>query len=78
MPLPDGVLGAQCQLWTEHVRTREHLEYLAFPRLAALADTLWSQRPEWEGFLTRMRRHSSRLAELSIPAEVRREPCEHS
>ncbi|GAA3624697.1 beta-N-acetylhexosaminidase [Lentzea roselyniae] len=78
VPLPDGVLGAQCQLWTEHVRTREHLEYLAFPRLAALADTLWSQRPEWEGFTTRMRHHASRLAALSIPAEVRREPCEHS
>jgi hexosaminidase len=78
VPLPDGVLGAQCQLWTEHVRTREHLEYLAFPRLVALADTLWSQRPSWEGFTTRMRHHSTRLAELSIPAEVRREPCEHS
>lgn len=78
VPLPDGVLGAQCQLWTEHVRTRNHLEYLAFPRLAALADTLWSQRPEWEGFTTRMRSHSSRLAALSIPAEMRRERCEHS
>ena len=78
VPLPDGVLGAQCQLWTEHVRTRDHLEYLAFPRLAALADTLWSQRPEWEGFTTRMRSHSSRLAALSIPAEMRRERCEHS
>ncbi|KJK46795.1 hypothetical protein UK23_22530 [Lentzea aerocolonigenes] len=77
VPLPDGVLGAQCQLWTEHVRTREHLEYMAFPRLAALADTLWSQRREWEGFTTRMRHHASRLAVLSIPAEVRREPCEH-
>lgn len=78
VPLPDGVLGAQCQLWTEHVRTPHHLEYLAFPRLAALADTLWSQRPGWEGFTTRMRHHASRLAALSIPAEVRREPCEHS
>ncbi|GGU18314.1 beta-N-acetylhexosaminidase [Lentzea flava] len=78
VPLPDGVLGAQCQLWTEHARTREHLEYLAFPRLVALADTLWSQRPEWKGFTTRMRHHASRLAALSIPAEVRREPCEHS
>jgi hexosaminidase len=78
VPLPDGVLGAQCQLWTEHVRTPKHLEYLAFPRLVALADTLWSQRPDWEGFTTRMRHHASRLAALSIPAEVRREPCEHS
>ncbi|HEX8868758.1 MAG TPA: beta-N-acetylhexosaminidase [Lentzea sp.] len=78
VPLPGGVLGAQCQLWTEHIRTREHLEYMAFPRLAALADTLWSPHPSWEGFTTRMRHHTSRLAELSIPAEVRREPCEHS
>ncbi|ANZ41236.1 hypothetical protein BBK82_39975 [Lentzea guizhouensis] len=74
VPLPEGVLGAQCQLWTEHVRTREHLEQMAFPRLAALADTLWTAEPSWEGFVTRMRPHNARLAELALrPLQTREE-----
>ncbi|WP_211269032.1 beta-N-acetylhexosaminidase [Saccharothrix syringae] len=67
VPLPAGVLGAQCALWTEYVPTAEHLERLAFPRLAALADALWARRPDWTGFTDRMRGHASRLTALSVP-----------
>ena len=37
-----GVLGAQAQLWTEHVQTPDHARYLMFPRLSALAEVAWS------------------------------------
>ncbi|MBB5802321.1 hexosaminidase [Saccharothrix ecbatanensis] len=67
LPLPDGVLGAQCALWTEYVPTAHHLERLAYPRLAALADTLWAQRPSWTDFTERMRAHTGRLSALSVP-----------
>jgi hexosaminidase len=36
------VLGAQAALWTEHMRTPQHVEHAAFPRLDALAEVLWS------------------------------------
>ncbi|MFJ6917459.1 family 20 glycosylhydrolase [Streptomyces sp. NPDC101133] len=44
-PTPEAasrVLGAQGQLWTEFVRTPEHIEYLTHPRLCALADRVWA------------------------------------
>jgi len=48
-PVPPGsagdarqVLGGQGALWTEHVRTANELETLLLPRLAALAEALWS------------------------------------
>ncbi|WP_367128079.1 beta-N-acetylhexosaminidase [Saccharothrix sp. HUAS TT1] len=67
LPLPSGVLGAQCALWTEYVPTAHHLERLAYPRLAALADTLWAQQPSWTDFTERMRAHTGRLSALSVP-----------
>ncbi len=66
LPAGDAVLGSQCQLWTEQVATAEHIEYLAFPRLCALADTLWSARPDWADFAERLPRHQRRLAALSV------------
>ncbi|TQM77921.1 hexosaminidase [Saccharothrix saharensis] len=67
LPLPDGVLGAQCALWTEYVPTAHHLERLAYPRLAALADTLWTRHPDWTDFTRRMHAHTGRLSALSVP-----------
>ena len=36
------VLGGQACLWTEYVPTPADVEYLLFPRLAAMAEVLWS------------------------------------
>jgi hexosaminidase len=57
------VLGAQAQLWTEYIPTPEHAEYMAYPRLCALAEVVWSPRAsrDFAGFLARMRIHEQRL-----------------
>jgi hexosaminidase len=56
------VIGTQCQLWTEHVATPEHVEYMAFPRVCALAEVAWSpQGRNWDDFLSRLRGHLRRL-----------------
>ncbi|MFD3759728.1 beta-N-acetylhexosaminidase [Streptomyces sp. NPDC058622] len=60
------VLGTQAQLWTEYARTPAQLEYLAFPRLCALAETAWSAHRDWPGFLHRLDRHRTRLAALGV------------
>ncbi|MBC9713616.1 beta-N-acetylhexosaminidase [Streptomyces sp. TRM66268-LWL] len=39
------VLGTQAQLWTEHVATPAAIDYLLFPRIAALAEVAWSEGP---------------------------------
>lgn len=51
-----NLIGVQASLWTEFVNQPQELEYLAFPRLAALAEVAWSpaDRKDWPGFLNRL------------------------
>ncbi len=42
-----GVVGMQGLLWSETVRTGEQVDYMAFPRLLALAERAWHRAP-WE------------------------------
>jgi hexosaminidase len=39
--------GLQGQVWGENARSRERLEYLAAPRLVALAERAWTADPGW-------------------------------
>lgn len=50
------ILGVEAPLWTETVVTREDIEYLAFPRLVAIAEVAWSSpdRRSWESFQSRI------------------------
>jgi hexosaminidase len=41
------ILGIQGQLWAENLRSRETLEYVAFPRVIALAERAWATSPSW-------------------------------
>lgn len=40
------VLGIQGELWSENLRSREALEYMAFPRAIALAERAWAAAPD--------------------------------
>ena len=63
------VLGAQAQIWTEYISTTEHLEYMAFPRLPALAEVMWTQNvnKDYDGFLSRLQNsHLHRLDTLGV------------
>jgi hypothetical protein len=44
------ILGGQANLWTEYIATGAHAEYMLFPRLAALAEAVWSQPPAMADF----------------------------
>jgi hexosaminidase len=50
------ILGVQGNLWTEYIRTPEHLEYMAFPRAFAVAETAWTpdRLKDFEDFLARL------------------------
>ena len=62
------VLGAQAQVWTEYIKTPKHVEYMAFPRLVAMAEVLWTPvlRREYRDFLARLPRHLQRLDALDV------------
>lgn len=55
---PDQVEGLQGSLWTETVTTEERLDYLLFPRIAALAEIGWTQKTEdFNAFKNRLKNH---------------------
>jgi hexosaminidase len=41
------ILGIQGQLWGENLRDANSLEYMAFPRVIALAERAWARSPGW-------------------------------
>lgn len=49
------VYGVQGNLWVEYISTPEHVEYMIYPRILALAETAWSapERKSWPDFHTR-------------------------
>ncbi len=53
------IIGLQANLWTETVPTIQRLDYLLFPRLAALAETAWTQtaNKNTEDFKKRTKAH---------------------
>jgi hexosaminidase len=62
------ILGAQAQLWTEYIQTPRQLEYMAFPRLVALSEGLWSpkNRKDLDNFMARLPRHLERLSAMDV------------
>lgn len=59
---PENILGLEAPLWTETVTNRADIDYLAFPRLAALAEVAWSPKANrsWESFQSRVAGHGKR------------------
>jgi len=62
------VLGSQGQLWTEYMPSPKQVEYMAFPRLAALAEVTWTskEKKNYPEFLERLTRHFERLTILDV------------
>jgi hexosaminidase len=63
-PVPEGldaagsqfILGAQGNVWTEYIPNPQQAEYMALPRMAALAEVVWSPAGprNWDAFLRRL------------------------
>lgn len=58
----EHIVGVEAPLWTETVTNREEIEYLTFPRLAAIAEVAWSpkEKRDWESFVKRIKTHGKR------------------
>jgi hexosaminidase len=63
-----AVLGVEAPLWTETIATMRDAEFMAFPRLAAVADLAWSpaSRHGWEAFTTRLAAQAPRWTALGV------------
>jgi hexosaminidase len=64
----NAIVGIEAPLWAETVVTLADYQYLAFPRLAAVAELAWSPQPRrgWEDFRTRLAAHGPRLSALGV------------
>jgi hexosaminidase len=64
------IIGAQGNHWSEYISTPSHLEYMAFPRLAALSEVLWSPKSlrNWDGFAARLPQQMKRYERDGINA----------
>ena len=62
------LMGVQACMWTEFCNKPEDVDYLLFPRLAALAEVAWTPAgtKDWSGFLKRMDAYNAHIAEKGI------------
>ena len=82
-PVPDSfneqeealVLGVEACVWTEFIKSEEYLQFMVFPRLAALADVAWRPKGnhDLKAFLVHMevqcRRYEALGVNYRIPGE---------
>jgi hexosaminidase len=63
-----AVLGVEAPLWSETVATMRDVEFMAFPRLAAVADLAWSPASQhgWEAFSARLAAQAPRWTALGV------------
>lgn len=54
------ILGVQANLWTEYIKTPEHLEYMLLPRAAALSEVQWCapENKSYDRFLKSMKHYA--------------------
>lgn len=64
----EAVLGIEAPLWAETTETMADVEYLAFPRLAGVAEVGWSPRAalDWDAYRVRLGRQAPRWTALGV------------
>lgn len=62
------VLGAQGNVWTEYMQDEKKVEYMAFPRVVALSEVVWSapMNKNYENFIKRLEHYQNRLDQLDV------------
>jgi hexosaminidase len=68
VPGAAAVLGVEAPLWSETTANMRDVEFLAMPRLAAIAEVAWSPQAArtWDGFRTRLGAQAPRWTAMGI------------
>jgi hexosaminidase len=63
-----ALLGVEAPIWTETLANIRDVEFMAFPRLIAIAEIGWSRNDarNWEDFRRRLGAHGPRLSALGV------------
>jgi hexosaminidase len=64
----ETILGVEAPLWSETLTTIRDVEFMALPRLAAIAELGWSsrERHDWEKFRSRLGAQAARWTAMGI------------
>ncbi|MDB6065537.1 MAG: hexosaminidase [Pedosphaera sp.] len=64
----EHIMGAQANIWTEYMANLNYVEYMAFPRLSALAEVVWSPKESrnWDDFTKRLKVDLRRLDVMGV------------
>lgn len=65
--LPGRLLGAQAEVWTEHLDSARRVDYATYPRLAAFAEVVWSPRADREPGSSASKEFLERLEQRHLP-----------
>jgi hexosaminidase len=67
---PDSLLGVEAPIWSETLVTMADVEFMAFPRLAAVAEVAWSPQAgrQWSEFRGRLGAQAPRWSALGVNA----------
>ena len=61
------IMGVEGCVWTEYMPTPERVEYMAWPRMCAIAEAGWSTAgKDWDAFTRRLEKHLGRLDRLDV------------
>jgi hexosaminidase len=62
------ILGAQANVWTEYMSNTKKVEYMVFPRIAALSEILWTPKrfQDWAFFEKRLLVQFKRYEKMNI------------
>ena len=61
------IIGVEGCVWTEYIPTPARVEYMAYPRMCAIAETGWTKSgKDWTDFTRRLEHHFKRLDELKV------------
>ncbi len=62
------ILGVQANLWTEYMPTPNQVDYMAFPRVLALAEVAWTaeKNKNWNDFQLRLQKHYLLLQRFNV------------
>ncbi|NND08838.1 MAG: family 20 glycosylhydrolase [Saprospiraceae bacterium] len=64
----DDIIGVEAPLWSETLTKMDDIEYMAFPRLAAIAEVAWtpSAQRDWQQFRQRLAKFSARFDAMDV------------
>ena len=62
------ILGVQANVWTEYMPTFKQVEYMAFPRISALAEIAWTNNnlKNFKEFKSRLSKQYKRFDAMNI------------